>query len=322
MSRGGAVVALAVAAAVAVACGAPARSVEAPAPAPAQAAPVTETAAPATAAPPVDEALIASDAALERPFLYLATKGDARVHVLGTVHLGIQPARLPPVVWDALDAARVVVVEADTRSISIASFRRTDGTTLDAELGPAHWAKLEATIGRQLAAGLRTMKTSMATVVLTARAIPMTTSIDDAVRSRAENAGIEVAFLETGTFQSALLDKWLDVRGLRAMLDDLAASDDAQRRMLTAYARGDDAALAAIAADRSGWAASGRSDAEFDEMTREILLDRNAAWIAPIEGHAAAGPVFVAVGAAHLFGAGGVLELLEARGWRVERVVP
>jgi uncharacterized protein YbaP (TraB family) len=50
-----------------------------------------------------------------------------------------------------------------------------------------------------------------------------------------------------------------------------------------------------------------------------MLLGRNRNWIPKLEGYLATGGYFVAVGAGHLPGAGGLLELLSARGYVVER---
>jgi uncharacterized protein YbaP (TraB family) len=292
----------------------------APAPPPA---PVAEATPPAPAPPPIDEALIASTDPLAAPFHFVAEKDGRRLHVLGTVHLGIAPSRLPATVWSALEASPIFVMETDTHDADqIAALARKDGTTLDQELGPAHWAILEEALGRDLAHGIKGFKTSVAVVLLSVRSIPMTAPMDEALRARATEAGARIEFLEAPAFQDALLDRWLDVRALRTLLDDLPGNDEAQKKMLTAYARGDDAAMAAMSNDRTAWAASGRSDAEFDQMNREILLDRNADWIAPLEKLAGEGEVFCAVGAAHLFDEGGVLGLLEARGWKVTRVAP
>ena len=292
-----------------------------PAPSPV-AAPAPDAAAPAP--PAIDPELIASADPLAAPFHYLAEKDGRRLHLLGTVHLGVSPSRLPPSVWSALEAAPIFVMETDTRDVSAQfdSLLRKDGRTLDQELGPEYWAKLETALGPELAAGLKGMKTSVAVILLQVRSMPMTEPMDDALRTRAAEAGARVEFLEEPAFQDALLEKWLDVRALRATLDDLPGTDEALQKLLTAYVRGDDATMAALSDDRTAWASSGRTDAELDQLHREILLDRNAAWIAPLERLAGEAEVFCAVGAAHLFDTGGVIELLEQRGWRVTRVAP
>lgn len=272
--------------------------------------------------PAIDHDLIVSTEPLERPLHFLAEKNGQRIHVLGTVHLGIAPSRLPASVWEALERAPIFAMETDTHDVAgqFDALMRKDGSTLDQELGPDYWARLETALGPELAAGIKGMKTSVAVILLQVRSMPMTEPMDEVLRTRAAESEARVEFLEKASFQDALLEKWLDVRALRATLDDLPGTDEALQQLLTAYARGDETALAALSTDRTAWAASGRTDAEFDQMNREILLDRNASWIAPLERLAGEGEVFCAVGAAHLFDDGGVLELLEARGWKVTRV--
>jgi hypothetical protein len=67
--------------------------------------------------------------------------------------------------------------------------------------------------------------------------------------------------------------------------------------------------------------ASGRTDAEYDEMLDDLLYRRNAAWMAGIEQlHRDHDKALVAVGAMHLLGKRSVLELLAARGYTIARV--
>ena len=53
---------------------------------------------------------------------------------------------------------------------------------------------------------------------------------------------------------------------------------------------------------------------------KELLLDRNASWIEPIEKLHARGGGFVAVGAMHLIGKRSVLDLLAQRGFTIKRL--
>jgi uncharacterized protein YbaP (TraB family) len=58
----------------------------------------------------------------------------------------------------------------------------------------------------------------------------------------------------------------------------------------------------------------------FDEIEQEILVKRNQNWIDPIEKFIKAGQTFIAVGAAHLPGQVGVIELLRKKGYTVSPV--
>ncbi len=57
---------------------------------------------------------------------------------------------------------------------------------------------------------------------------------------------------------------------------------------------------------------------EYPELTEELVLERNSAWVPPLEEYLRNGErVFVLVGAAHLGGKGGVLDLLKKRNYTV-----
>ncbi len=58
----------------------------------------------------------------------------------------------------------------------------------------------------------------------------------------------------------------------------------------------------------------------FDEIEQEILVKRNQNWIDPIEKFIKVGQTFIAVGAAHLPGQVGVIELLRKKGYTVSPV--
>ena len=83
-------------------------------------------------------------------------------------------------------------------------------------------------------------------------------------------------------------------------------------RMLAAWARGDEQAIARTF-DREMKSAPGLADA--------LLARRNKAWAAAlIQRLARPGTVLVAVGAGHLAGRGSVQELLGKSGYKIERV--
>ena len=60
---------------------------------------------------------------------------------------------------------------------------------------------------------------------------------------------------------------------------------------------------------------------EFPAAYQTLLVNRNNAWMGKIEGMAeSAQTEFVVVGALHLAGTDGLLEQLDARGYRVTRL--
>ena len=73
------------------------------------------------------------------------------------------------------------------------------------------------------------------------------------------------------------------------------------------------------AAQGSGLTAE-QIEADFALMEEVLILSRNRAWVPVIEAAAAKGPVFAAFGALHLSGDEGVLNLLSADGYRIDRL--
>ncbi len=276
-------------------------------------------AAPAVA--PAPDAAAAPPAVVAAPFLWKVEKDGVAFHILGSVHLGIEPKTLPKVVWDTAGAAKKFAMETDIEDMSMMKLAlRTDGTTLEQELGPDYWKKLEDRIGKQLAAGLNSMKVFMAAATVELMMMPMTSSMDLELRNRSRDAGAEVVFLEEASLQQKLLEKWLDTKSLKEMLDDFDELKAKSQEMLAAYAAGDGDKVGELSLDEKTFLEAGGTEAEFAQMKKEMLLDRNASWIAPLEKHAAAGPLFVVVGVGHLLGEGSVLDLLQQRGWTVTRV--
>ena len=128
-------------------------------------------------------------------------------------------------------------------------------------------------------------------------------------------------FLEDATKDVAILDKWMDTKSLKETLDDLKGGEQRQQDMLAAYVAGDDAKLLALSTDEEKAAiAHGYTQAEYDAEMTDLLYDRNASWIAPLEKMHADGGGFVAVGAMHLIGPRSVLELLTKDGFQITRV--
>lgn len=285
-----------------------------------------EKAAPAAEAAR-DAAPAASDAGdsaehLPRPFLWKVEKAGTVNYVFGTMHIGVDANRsFPPWLWAVLDGAKAFAMEADaTDPALLSSIMRSDGTTLDKELGPEYWAKLETVLTPQIAGGLKTMKPSAAAVFLTLQGLPMTAPMDIVMASRAKAAGRPVSYLEEARMQQALIDKWMDVRALKAMLDAPEALKTKNAELLAAYRAGDDAKITELISDQTQWKEMGLSPKDAEKAMDEMLYARNRAWIAPLEGLFASGGAFVAVGVAHLLGPQNVLELLGKKGFTITRV--
>ncbi|MCA9677548.1 MAG: TraB/GumN family protein [Kofleriaceae bacterium] len=272
---------------------------------------------------PGDVPVVDLKAPLTHPLFWVAKKDGKEIHLLGTFHMGIDPTRLPAVVWDAFRAAKTLAVEIDILDPSLLQIgTRQDGSTLEQELGPEDWAKLVSVMGETLADSMQPMTAASAGVVLQVKYLPQTQPMDLAFVLEAKKSDKKMVYLEEASLQVAILDKWFDKRMLHGILAEADQLEQKSMELLAAYTSGDEAAIAKLSDDRDGWRKTGRTDAEYDQMNEEMLLGRNRSWIPEIEKLIAEGDAFVAVGAMHLIGDGSVVDLLRKDGYEVERVSP
>jgi uncharacterized protein YbaP (TraB family) len=289
-----------------------------PTPQPQQPQPAAEAARdPWESAPPAKDPL-------PRPLLWSAEKSGTTSYLLGTMHVGVDPvARLPQLVWDKLDASPTFAVETDVTDKALANLGARASGTLHEELGPEYWKKLEVAITPQVARQLDSKTAMIPATLLALRGLPMTPPMDGVLLGRAKNRGKQVVYLEPAAKQAAILEKHMNAKSLKMMLDDLATLERQSQEMLAAYLSGDEAKIEAIMSEqRKDALAHGYTAAEYDESLEDLLYRRNASWIPGIEKLHAAGGGFIAVGAAHLIGARSVLDLLQQRGYRIARLAP
>lgn len=261
---------------------------------------------------------------LARPLFWSIEKDGKTSYALGTIHLGVDAeARLPQIVWDRIDSSPSFAMETDLNDPALQKVLECVGCSLKKELGPVYWKKLEDAITADVAARIDPMKPMVAATMMSMRGLPMTTQMDTLLLARAQTGKKTVVFLEEAKVEAAILEKWMNVKALKSMLDDLEGADKHTKQMLDAYITGDEAAMVKLSDDERAQAlAHGYTAKEYDESLQDMLYGRNASWIGAIEKAHAAGGVFIAVGAMHLVGPKNVLELLANKGYKVTRVVP
>lgn len=194
-------------------------------------------------------------------------------------------------------------------------------STLSAVLPQDRYAALDSVFG-SLTGGLSlkmfdAMKPSMAQTTLAALMAQKmeggTGQLDTYFQRVARRDSISVAGLETPEFQAEVLFDIVPIskqaESLVEMLDDPDKSLDEVKRLSDAYLRRDGQAL---------WKLSCEAEAETYDGYFEILLDRrNSAWLEKLPGMMDAGPLFIAVGALHLYGDVGLVEGLRRLGYTV-----
>lgn len=138
------------------------------------------------------------------------------------------------------------------------------------------------------------------------------TQLDALVLGMAERAGVETLGLETPEFQANLLMGQpisMQAAELKRMLDNSELSYAKARELADAYLAGDLDAMWAIVNDP----VIGATPDEVDRM----ITSRNADWLKILCAMIPTASVLVVVGAGHLPGTGGLIEMLRRRGYTV-----
>jgi len=284
-----------------------------------------DSAPPISAAKPKDPwqtAPEASSPAITKPLLWSITKDGKTSYAFGTMHVGIDPDRLPAVVFAKLEASPAFAMETNAADGSILGLGRRASGTLHDDLGPDYYKKLEALLGADMVKHVDSMKPVIAAVMLSLRGLPMSGGgMDTSLQARAQGKHKTMIYLEPAAKQAALLEKWMDARALKLMIDTADRSLEVTKGMAAAYLAGDDAKLIALNDSQKADALShGYTEAEVESQENEMLYDRNASWIPALEQMHAKGGGFVAVGALHLVGKRSVLDLLASKGYTITRI--
>lgn len=130
---------------------------------------------------------------------------------------------------------------------------------------------------------------------------------------RAAEAEYPVTAVESAEFQATLFDDIpteKQVSWLWDMVEDPEAGQEVFTELTTAYLAEDMNTVFNLIAE----------EPEFKEYQALILDDRNKAWVAPIQAQIHQQPTFIAVGAGHIAGELGMVELLRSEGYTVEAI--
>ena len=261
---------------------------------------------------------------LRHPLFWSVEKAGKTTYFLGTMHTGVDAeSQLPAIVWDKLHAAKTFAMEADLDDPAAGSLLKPTEHSLHQDLGDDYWKKLEDAMGKPMAGMLDHMPAMVPATALAMRGLPLTAPMDKVLSARAAGEHKQIVFLEPVARQLAILGKWMDIKALKMMLDELPEAEHRTKAMLDAYIEGDERKIAALSDDEKADALQhGYTAAEYDQEMNEMLYNRNASWIDAIEKLHAEGGGFVAVGALHLIGRRSVLDLLAHKGYQVTRVAP
>lgn len=265
-------------------------------------------------------------------FLWRATgPGGGTVYLAGSIHLlSNEYYPLAVAFGDAFERSDLLVEELDmaemlapeSQMLMLTRGMMPAGQSIDAVLSPQTLSDVRAKVtelGLPLAPlqlfkpwalaltlqGLEWQKAGFAADL----------GLDRYFYDRARASKKQVQGLETLEYQIARFDEMpmaMQDRLLSETLKEMATTRASVEKLAQAWKAGDAAAIESVVL---------RDLKSEPEMYDRLLVQRNRNWIPKIEAlFARASPAFVVVGAAHLVGSDGLLQMLKSRGYSVTQL--
>jgi uncharacterized protein YbaP (TraB family) len=263
--------------------------------------------------------------------VWVATQGEQKVYLGGTVHL-LRPSDypLPEPFETAYQDSQTLYFETDIAGMSDFSVQArmmqellySDGRTLQSVLDAPTYAALAAHVATTGLPMQMMERFKPGMLVSTLQVIEFQKmgftpqGVDAYFNSRALGDGKQVGELESVDAQIGFIStmgEGVENEFVRSSLEDMEAIDTAMEQMIAAWRSGDNATLEALfVADMK---------AQYPALYDTLLVRRNTAWVEIIDTMLETpGTEFVLVGAAHLVGEDGLLRLLEGKGYSIAQV--
>ena len=268
-----------------------------------------------------------------------ATKADTRLTIFGTYHVphadtAAQFEALLPLAeaadfsWFEMDHDDQKAFEKRAATDASIMFI-TDGPTLPDLLPEDDWQRLRAAMAERGFPSFFTAKFKPIFVSMMLGISPCQAKAQksgeagiDARLSRAlSDAGHDTRSIEDTMTTMRVLDAFSQeeqIAMIKLTLDLPISPDDLQETMLSLYRKGRISVLWEYGRALSIEYGGPTAESDFAIFERVLLSDRNRAWIDEIEAQAPGHDVFIAVGAGHLPGKTGLLNLLAQRGFAIE----
>ena len=266
----------------------------------------------------------------EKSFLWRVNSDQNRLFILGSIHLlnkGSYP--LKKSIENAFDQTDKLVLEIDLgranpEKIQQLMFQKsisTDGTALHQNVSNETYEAV-AKQAKELGIDLRMLSPfkpwvvamMMTAVKLQKLGFDPNLGIDRHLAERAKQTNKLTSGLETAEFQIDLFDRFSakeQERLLRQSMDEMDHIERNVAAIIQAWRSGDVGAVEKhlLFAMR-----------DYPEIHQKVIDDRNRRWLPQIETLLSRGEnALIVVGAAHLVGKNGIIELLKDRGYRVEQ---
>ncbi|GLS86388.1 TraB/GumN family protein [Cypionkella aquatica] len=298
------------------------------------------------AALPADQQANLRAEAAKQPYaignFWLATKGDQQITLVGTYHFDDpRHSATMTALAPAIARAQILLVEAGPKEQDSLKARmaddpslivNTDGPTLPEVLSPEDWQHLsDAAKARGMPAFMVAKFRPWYVSVLLAMppcslGTAMPEGLDAQLIQAAKARDLPVQALEPYDTLFSIFGDMTQAEQIDMITSALALEDKSADMAITladAYFAQEGRLIWEFsklqALQQPGFTPE-RVQREFAVMEKSMMTDRNTAWIPVIEAAAAKGPVLAAFGALHLSGDQGVLNLLQARGYKVTQL--
>jgi uncharacterized protein len=268
--------------------------------------------------------------AQEKSFLWKVDSHQNSLYILGSIHLLNKEAYpLKQSIENAFEQTNKLVLEIDLRSANSDKVQQlmlqkgasTDGTVLHQNVSKETYESV-AMRAKELGIDIRLLNsfkpwivaTTMAAVKLQQLGFDAKLGIDRYFADRAIRSNKPTGGLETAEFQLGLFDRFSAKDQELLLRQSMNEMDHLERNVaeiVRAWKSGDVRSL-------EEHLLAGMRD--YPEIHQKVIEDRNRRWLPQIEGMLSRGEnALIVVGAAHLVGTNGVIQLLKSRGYRVEQ---
>ncbi|MGH7795417.1 MAG: TraB/GumN family protein [Candidatus Binatia bacterium] len=268
--------------------------------------------------------------AQEKSLLWKVSQDDKRIFLLGSIHyLRNENYPLNQAILDAFDASKRLVLEIDLNNTPAGAAQRVtlekaiyrDGSTLAQNVSQETYeltSKRAAELGIDMQV-VQPMKPwfvalTMLAVKLQRMGLDPKFGVDHHLAELAKRDSKPTSGLETLEFQLGIFDQ-LSKREQELMLRETAGElerlDKNVKDIVESWLKGDGDQLAALLL---------AGMRKYPELYQKIIVERNRRWLGEIVKLVEQGSnAMVVVGAAHLVGKEGVVNMLKARDYKVEQ---
>lgn len=268
--------------------------------------------------------------AQERTLLWKVSEGDKSIFLLGSIHyLRKENYPLNQAILDAFDASDRLVLEIDLQNTPAGAAQRLtlekavyrDGSNLAQNVSQETY-QLASTRAAELGIDMQVVQPmkpwfvamTMLAVKLQRMGLDPKLGVDHHLAERAKRDGKPTSGLETLEFQLGIFDQ-LSKREQELMLRETAGEleriDKNVKDIVESWLKGDGERLAALLL---------AGMRQYPELQQKLVIERNRRWLDQIAKLVEQGSnAMVVVGAAHLVGQEGIVDMLKARGLSVEQ---